>query len=114
MADIGPSQRRGRYSRLSPTGQGQTTAPMSGMGETYGAKGMIKGGAGVPTYSPSTVHVSYEGGGGSVTYYLMRGWRPAHVPAPDYETWVAVGSPNTSNPSGEPIIDITIQSVWTS
>jgi hypothetical protein len=41
--------------------------------------------------------------------YLMRGWRPGTA---DYETWIAVGAPNTSNPSGQPIVGITIQASW--
>jgi len=42
-------------------------------------------------------------------YYLMRGWRPG---TSDYETWIAVGAPNSSNPSGQPITNITIQASW--
>ena len=50
-------------------------------------------------------------GATSPTIYLMRGWRPG---TSDYETWKAVGAPNTSNPSGDPIIDITVQASWKS
>lgn len=110
----GAAQRRGLDSALTPTGQGQAEVPVSGRGESYSRAASLKSNNDNPSYSASTVLVSHEGGGGgSVSYYLMRGWRPLHVPAPDYETWVAVGNPNTSNPSGEPIQDIVIQSVWT-
>lgn len=43
--------------------------------------------------------------------YLMRGWRPG---TSDFETWIATDFPNTNNPSGQPIINITIQSKWIS
>jgi len=105
------AQRRGLNSILSPTGQGQTELPMSGQGESYERPVAIKSNHDSPSYSPSTVYVAYEGCTGSETLFLMRGWRPLHVP-PDYELWIAVGSPNTSNPSGEPIQDITVQSSW--
>jgi len=41
--------------------------------------------------------------------FLMRGYRPG---SGDFETWVAVGSPNSDNPSGLPIVDVTVQARW--
>jgi len=49
--------------------------------------------------------------GSATMNYLMRGWRSGTA---DYETWIAVGAPNSSNPSGQPITDITIQASWSS
>jgi hypothetical protein len=59
---------------------------------------------------PGTYHVQVIAAPGAVQYF-MRGLRPGTL---DYETWTAVGTPNTSNPSGQPIVEITSQSSWSS
>ena len=43
-------------------------------------------------------------------HFLMRGYRPG---TSDFETWIAVGAPNSTNPSGQPIVDVTVQAKWT-
>lgn len=37
--------------------------------------------------------------------YKMRGWRTVQL---NFEFWISIGAPSTSNPSGQPITDITI------
>ena len=44
-----------------------------------------------------------------VWHYRMRGYRPG---TSDYESWVALGAPNTTNPSLETIQDVTVVAKW--
>lgn len=55
-----------------------------------------------PVYSAKT-------SAGVALYYQMRGWYAA---GSTYESWVAVGAPNTSNPSGNPLTNIVVVAVW--
>ena len=59
--------------------------------------------------APASAHLGTEVS--TTLYYLMRGYRTL---TSDYETWVATGSPNSNNPSGQPITNITIQLQWSS
>lgn len=57
-----------------------------------------------------TTFVTPGGGGTSVTiYYKMQGY---YIAGATYETWIAVNAPNTSNPSGHPLINIVIASIF--
>lgn len=45
--------------------------------------------------------------------YLLRGYLYERNP-PEYEQWVSTGLPFSSNPSGEPIQNVTVLAVWQS
>ena len=56
---------------------------------------------------PRTFDIS--GGGGTVTYYKMRGY---YVTGAVYETYVVSGSPSSTPPSGHVLIDVAIVATW--
>lgn len=53
-------------------------------------------------------------GSGATVYYKMRGW-DADPGVEDWETWVVAIEPDaSSNPSGNPLTDVTIVDSWVS
>jgi len=78
-------------------------------GYTYYFRVRAKDEAGNVDTNTVEMSVYLPGEGSTTTYYLMRGYRTL---TNDYETWVAIDSPNSNNPSGQPIINTTIQAQW--
>jgi len=109
------SQRHGNYSKLTRTGQVQSTTPSSATGETYVTSGSISAitvkTIDYPSYS-AVRHIVLVGGGGEPVqhhYYRMRAWNLTLV---GWEIWTSVDVPDPNPPSGNPVTNVTLIGIW--
>ena len=84
-----------------------TPAGLDGQGLSLttplGSGGAFKGRAGV------SLALSFVPAGLNHIYYRMRAW---NLNTGDWELWTAEGAPNEDNPSGDPITNVSVLTVW--